>query len=148
MIKRTTTSSSAAAQNPTTGDSSSAWPISVAFDQSTPDVPSCPRISALAMPTPMMEPISVCELDAGRPRYQVQMFQMIAEISSANTMAKPAPEPTLTTSSTGSKARIPNATSPLEIITPNRFQHPDQTTAIVGFKLWVYMTVATALAVS
>ena len=38
----------------------------------------------------MIEPISVCELDAGRPSYQVPRFQMIAAISSANTIAKPA----------------------------------------------------------
>ena len=42
------------------------------------------------MPTPMIEPIRVCELEAGRPRYQVPRFQMMAAISSANTMAKPA----------------------------------------------------------
>jgi hypothetical protein len=59
MKKRMTTSSTTAAQNPTTGENNKAWPISVALDQSTPDVPSCPRISALAMPTPMMDPISV-----------------------------------------------------------------------------------------
>ena len=38
----------------------------------------------------MIEPISVCELEAGRPSYQVPRFQMIAAISSANTIAKPA----------------------------------------------------------
>jgi hypothetical protein len=36
----------------------------------------------------------VCELDAGRPRYQLPRFQMIAAISSAKTMAKPAELPT------------------------------------------------------
>jgi hypothetical protein len=37
--------------------------------QSTPEVPSRPRIIALATPTPMIDPISVCELEAGRPKY-------------------------------------------------------------------------------
>jgi len=59
---------------------------------------------------------------------------MIAETSSANTMAKPAPEPTLITSSTGSSATIPKATAPEEVNTPIRFQHPDHTTATGGFK--------------
>ena len=39
----------------------------------------------------MIEPIRVCETRAGRPSYQVPRFQMIAAISSANTIAKPAP---------------------------------------------------------
>ena len=46
-------------------------------------------ISWFISPTPMIEPISVCELDAGSPSYQVPRFQMIAAISSANTIAKP-----------------------------------------------------------
>src|SRR6266851_3851297 len=129
MTNRTTMSSSAAAQNPTTGDSSSAWPISVALAQSTPDVPSWPRISALATPTPMMEPISVCELDAGRPRYQVPRFQIIAAISGANTIAKPAELPTCNINSTGSSEMMPNATAPLDSRTPRKLKDPDQTTA-------------------
>ena len=64
------------------------------------------------MPTPMIEPISVCELEAGRPRYQVPRFQMIAAISSANTMAKPALLPTCRISSTGSSETMPKATAP------------------------------------
>ncbi len=32
------------------------------------EVPSRPRIIALATPTPMIEPINVCELDAGKPK--------------------------------------------------------------------------------
>jgi hypothetical protein len=47
----------------------------------------------------MIEPIRVCELDAGRPRYQVPKFQRIAEMSRANTMAKPVDDPTFTTNS-------------------------------------------------
>ena len=46
------------------------------------------------MPTPMIDPIRVCELEAGRPKYQVPTFQMIAAINSANTIAKPALLPT------------------------------------------------------
>src|SRR4030081_1154813 len=74
---------------PNSGESSSDQPISVALLQSTPEVPSMPRDSALAMPTPMIEPIRVCELEAGRPSHQVPRFQRIAAIRGANPMAKP-----------------------------------------------------------
>ena len=84
----------AANPKPNSGDSSSALPIEVAWSKSTPEVPLRPCSSALVMPTPMTEPISVCELDAGSPKYQVPRFQMIAAINKANTMAKPAPLPT------------------------------------------------------
>ena len=46
------------------------------------------------MPTPMIQPIKVCELEAGRPKYQVPRFYIMAAISSANTIAKPALLPT------------------------------------------------------
>ena len=39
----------------------------------------------------MIEPMSVCELDEGRPKYHVPRFQMIAATSSAKTIANPAP---------------------------------------------------------
>ena len=122
---------------PNSGDNSSELPIFVTWPQSTPDVPSCPRIIALATPTPTIEPISVCELEAGRPSDQVPRFQMIAEISSANTIAKPALEPTCMMSSTGSSETMPKATAPVEVSTPSRFHKPDQTTAICGLSEWV-----------
>src|SRR5262249_40623882 len=115
--------------NPNNGESSSDQPISVALVQSTPEVPSWPRISALATPTPMIDPISVWELEAGSPRYQVPRFQMIAAINSANTMAKPAEEPTCRINSTGNSEMMPKATAPLDTITPRKLQKPDQTTA-------------------
>ena len=77
----------------------------------------------------MIEPISVCELEAGRPRYQVPRFQTIAAISSAKTIAKPALEPTCRISSTGSSEMMPKATAPLEAMTPRKLKTPDQTTA-------------------
>src|ERR1700742_1263574 len=99
-----------------------------ACDQSTPEVPSRPRRSALVIPTPMIEPISVCELDAGKPKYQVPTFQMMAEISSAKTMAKPAPLPTCRINSTGNSETMPKATAPVDSSTPKRLNMPDQTT--------------------
>src|SRR5215475_11508222 len=137
MRNRMKISSTAAAQKPTTGENNNAWPISVALPQSTPDVPSCPRISALAIPTPIMEPISVWELEAGSPRYQVPRFQIIAAISKANTIAKPAALPTCRISSTGKSETIPNATAPDEISTPKKLNTPDQTTATGAGSEWV-----------
>ncbi len=40
-----------------------------------------PERRGFIRPTPTIEPISVCEEEAGRPRYQVPTFQMIAERS-------------------------------------------------------------------
>ena len=70
------------------------------------------------MPTPMIEPIKVCELDAGRPNYQVPTFQMIAAIKSAKTIANPALLPTCRINSTGNSETMPNATAPLDSSTP------------------------------
>ncbi len=89
------------------------------------------------MPTPMMEPTMVCELDAGKPNHQVLRFQMMAAISKAKTMAKPAPELTCKMSSTGSRVMMLNATAPEERRTPVRLQSPDQTTAMLGSSEWV-----------
>src|SRR5450432_2302580 len=123
---------------PTMGEISRDMPTSDALAQFTPSPNTCPApIIELARPTPIMAPMSVWELEAGSPKYQVPTFQMMAEISSANTMANPAADPTLITSSTGSSAITPNATPPDELSTPMRFQHPDHTTATVGFNVWV-----------
>src|SRR6516165_7253932 len=115
---------------PTIGENNSALPTLVAWLQSTPEVPSCPCINALAMPTPMIEPIKVCELEAGRPRYQVPRFQMMAEINSAKTIANPAELPTCRISATGNREMMPKATAPLDRRTPRKLKLPDQTTAI------------------
>src|SRR3984957_20536628 len=122
----------AASTKPNSGDSNSALPMPAACDQSTPEVPLRPRSNALVMPTPMIDPIKVCELDAGRPKYQVPTFQMMAAINSANTMAKPALLPTCRISSTGSSDTMPKATAPDDIKTPNRLNMPDHTTATLA----------------
>ena len=80
-------SSSAERKKPNSGENSSASPTFVTWSQSTPEVPSLPRINALATPTPTIEPIRVCELEAGMPSHHVPRFQMIAAMSSANTIA-------------------------------------------------------------
>src|ERR1700761_9053055 len=105
--------------------------------QSTPEVPLRAFISWLAIPTPMIEPMSVCELEAGRPNHQVPRFQRMAAVNKAKTMAKPALEPTCKISSTGSSETMPKATAPVEVTTPRKFQKPDHTTAICGSIEWV-----------
>ena len=85
----------------------------------------------------MIEPISVCELDDGRPRYHVPRFQMMAATSSANTIAKPDAVPTCRIRSTGNSETMPKATTPEEKRTPAKFQAPDHTTAICGSSEWV-----------
>src|SRR5215470_13412216 len=114
------------------GESSKDCPIFVACAQSTPLVPVRADISWFAMPTPMTEPIRVCELEAGSPNHQVPRFHRIAAINSANTIAKPALLPTCKINSTGSSDTMPNATAPVELTTPAKFQKPDHTTAILG----------------
>ena len=76
-----------------------------------------------------MEPIKVCELEAGKPKYQVPRFQIIADSSSEKT--------TLRINSTGSSASTPNATAPPELNTPSRFQMPLHTTAALGCSVCV-----------
>ena len=62
-----TMNSVAAIANPKTGESSSDLPMLPACAQSTPLVPDRAFINWLAIPTPMIDPIKVCELDAGKP---------------------------------------------------------------------------------
>ena len=62
---------------------------------------------------------------------------MMAAISSANTMAKPALEPTWRISSTGSSDTMPKATAPVEVSTPRKLKKPDHMTAISAGSEWV-----------
>src|SRR6202167_556554 len=129
MTNFTTSKRIAARPKPKIGENNSALAIEVAWVQSTPDVPLRPCNSAFMTPTPITEPISVCELEAGRPNDQVPRFQMIAAINSAKTMAKPALDPTCRINSTGSSERMPKATAPDDHSTPRRLKTPDQMTA-------------------
>src|SRR5215475_135617 len=118
--------------NPKTGERSNDFPMSAACAQSTPLVPERAAITWFAIPTPITEPINVCELEAGNPKYQVPRFHRIAETNSANTIANPALLPTCKINSTGSKETILNATKPPEVTTPAKLQKPDHVTAICG----------------
>src|SRR5271157_2407415 len=137
MSRLETSMSSAAAQKPITGEISKTLKTLMACSQSTPEVPLRRLSNWLAMPTPMMEPTMVCELEAGSPKYQVLRFQRIAAISSAKTIAKPEPLPTCKINSTGSKVMMVNATAPVESKTPMKFQVPDHATAKWGSREWV-----------
>src|SRR5271170_5351796 len=92
----------AASANPKIGDSSSDFPMFSAWAQSTPLVPDRAFMSWFAIPTPMIDPIKVCELDAGNPNHQCPRFHKIAATNCANTIANPALDPTCKISSTGS----------------------------------------------
>src|SRR5580704_34055 len=125
----TANSSRPARTKPKIGENSSALAIDVAWVQSTPEVPLRPCNSALVTPTPITDPIRVCELEAGRPNDQVPRFQMIAAINRAKTMAKPALDPTCRINSTGNSETMPKATAPDDHSTPRKLNVPDHTTA-------------------
>ena len=61
----------------------------MAFCQFTPVLRGMSAIRALARPTPRIEPIRVCELEAGMPKYQVPRFQAMAALSMENTITRP-----------------------------------------------------------
>src|SRR5262249_39361959 len=122
---------------PTSGEISKDLPMFAACAQSTPLVPVRAAIIWLAMPTPIIEPIKVCELEAGRPKYQVPRFQRIAATNRANTIAKPAPLQTCKINSTGRRETMPKATAPVEVTTPMKLQNPDHVTAMWGSIEWV-----------
>src|SRR5271166_2729936 len=130
-------SSNAATANPMIGEKISDLPIFSAWSQPTPLVAVRAFINWLAMPTPMIEPISVCELEAGSPIHHVPRFQMIAAISKAKTIAKPAEEPTCRINSTGSSETMLKATAPVENSTPRKLKKPDQMTAKFAGNAWV-----------
>ena len=64
-------------------------------------------------------------------------FHRIAAINSANTIEKPAPDPTWRINSTGNSEMIPKATAPLESSTPMKLRVPEYTTATCGGSEWV-----------
>src|ERR1700721_659617 len=88
----------------------------------------------------MMDPMRVCELEEGRPKYHVPKFHRIAAMSSANTMAKPAPLLTCNINSTGRSETMLNATAPVETSTPRKLNPPDQMTARLGDGEFVKIT--------
>ena len=95
-------SNSAASTNPTSGETSSASPTFSHAAQFTPRKPlSFHRL--FAIPTPRMEPMSVCELLTGRPMYQVPRFHATPASRSDSTMTSAAPERALMSRWTGNR---------------------------------------------
>ena len=112
-------------------------PTSLALCQLIPLKTEPCSSQAFIMPTPMIEPINECELEAGSPRYQVAKFQIMAAPSRESTMASPRPVLMLTSRSTGSRCTMLKATPMPPACTPMKFQRPDQITAGVGFSDFV-----------
>ena len=131
MICFSSSNSSPAKTKPMIGETSSDRPISLALPHSTPEAP-LRFINWLATPTPMIEPISVCDDDDGSPNAQVPRFQMIAANKMAKTMAKPAATSGCRISSTGSSPMMLKATAPDAVSTPRKFHSPDHSTACIG----------------
>jgi hypothetical protein len=104
-------------------------------------VASTARAPSAAKAEPTTPPISACELDEGRPKYQVSRFQPIAPIRPAKTMAGvmswavTMPEAIVAATSSERKA-------------PTKFSTPAMPTATRGAIARVEIEVATALAVS
>ena len=123
---------SAAPIKPMTGEMKSDSATSFTFPQFTARTTGCPERIAVAIPTPTTAPTSVCELEAGSPKYHVPRFQMIAPMSSASTIAMPVPGPPAATVSAGSSFKMLIATAIPPTETPRKLKKPDQITATVG----------------
>src|SRR5271157_1492440 len=127
-------SAKAARANPIRGEMSRASATALTLPVFMPLRMGSSCIRALASPTPIIAPISVWELEAGIPLYQVPTFQVIAAIRMAKIMAVPALDPTLTKRSTGSKCTTANATPTPPRYTPTKLQMPERSTALLGVR--------------
>ncbi|MNZ76463.1 hypothetical protein D3C78_949680 [compost metagenome] len=86
---------------------------------------------------PMIEPISVCDEETGRPSHQVPRFHRMAAISRAKIIASPVLLSTCRIRSSGSRATMAKATAPLENSTPRKLKSPERPTAMRGFRALV-----------
>ena len=82
--------------------------------------------------TQRIEPIRVCELDAGSPMYQVPKFQMIAAMRSESTTVIPNDIEELAILSSGRSFIIPMATPVPPIATQRKLKNAARTTAFRG----------------
>ena len=97
----------AASPKPIKGEKNSALATLKIWSTSIPLTPCEVLKNWFINPTPIIEPIMVCELEAGIPKNHVPKFQIMAAIKSANTIANPAPLLTCKISSTGKSAMMP-----------------------------------------
>ncbi len=77
------------------------------------------------MPTPRIEPMSVCELDTGSPKYHVPRFHDTPASNSDSTITSAAPERESTSRSTGSRLTMPKATAVPPRRTPRKLRNPE-----------------------
>ena len=102
----------------------------------------------MAILTHMIEPMREWELDAGIPRYHVPAFQMIADMSKAKTTQTPNEVFCSAMTSSGRRCMIHMATPIPQKTTPQKFMTQEIITAFWGSRDFVYITGATAFAVS
>lgn len=76
-----------AIEKPKRGDTSRELNTSEALLQLTPTPLVFSGINVKARPTPRIDPMRVCELELGKPKYHVPRFQMMALKSSAKIIA-------------------------------------------------------------
>ena len=86
----------------------------------------------LAMPTPRIEPINVCELETGNPRYHVPRFHVTPASNSASTETSAIWLRESTSRSTGRRLTMLKATAVPPRSTPKKLQVPEYKTAGKG----------------
>jgi hypothetical protein len=104
--------------NPIIGERKSDSMISTALCQCG----ALPPSHHITIETQRIEPMSVCELDAGIARYQVPKFQIIDERRRADMTAIPYPVGSPIICSIGSRWIIPIATAVPPIATPRKLK--------------------------
>lgn len=118
-----------ARRNPTKGEKRSDSNVSITLCQGSLTLES---IIFITSETPRIEPISVCELDAGSPRYQVPKFQIIAAMRSESTTQTQNTMLELPIFSSGRSFMIHIATPVPPMITPKKLKNAANMTAFFG----------------
>src|SRR5258708_7796221 len=118
------------------GEMRSDRPTSPALLQLIPEK-LCRVIRLLASPTPRIEPISVCELETGKPYHHVARFQITPDKSSDRTMTTARAELLSMSMSTGSRLTMLKATAVPPSSTPRKLQIPEYKTAGLGLSVFV-----------
>lgn len=112
--------------NPINGEKSSASNVSITLWSGSTTLGSDIYITS---DTPRIEPMRVCELDAGIPRYHVPKFQMMAAMRSASTAQMPNAIPECAILSSGRSFMMPIATHVPPITTPIKLKNAARSTA-------------------
>ena len=94
-------------------------------------------MSELASPTPMIEPISVCELEAGRPRVPGAEVPDDRGDQQREDHREAGAGADLEDQFDRQQGEMAKATAAGRVSTPRKFQKPDQMTATGGLSVWV-----------